>query len=278
MEINLGNERIALLRKTYSEEEIREKALGKRVEAFGQVARFFQRPKPEEIEISAISLRLEPYWYSAATARYSYDRRCTYRVPVSPEVKSVSVFDNEIAVGGGAREEFALEAVDHCVEESHSEIAIDAVHGNIVDFRKYVDRPSDAVENIAALETDGVDVETPAVRSSFLVRKLAQDMMKTFQADKVHEERIDVREITLFFLPIYLIEYWWQAKDKRQVLGFDAVTGEPKTGLSEIKQRVNRVLENDALFDIGADTVGMVIPGANIAIKLGRLAMRKATE
>ena len=38
------------------------------------------------------------------------------------------------------------------------------------------------------------------------------------------------------------------------------------------------VLENDALFDIGADAVGTVLPGANIAVKLGRLAARKVMK
>ena len=51
MEINLGDERIVELRATYSPEQIREKALAKRVEAFGQIAKLFQRPKPEDIEI-----------------------------------------------------------------------------------------------------------------------------------------------------------------------------------------------------------------------------------
>ncbi len=29
----------------------------------------------------------------------------------------------------------------------------------------------------------------------------------------------------------------------------------------------------DALFDIGADTIGMIVPGANIAVKLAKVAL-----
>ncbi len=36
--------------------------------------------------------------------------------------------------------------------------------------------------------------------------------------------------------------------------------------------------ENDVLFDIGADAVGTVLPGVNVAIKLGRLAARKVVK
>ena len=35
---------------------------------------------------------------------------------------------------------------------------------------------------------------------------------------------------------------------------------------------------NECIFDIGADTVGTLLPGANIAIKLGRIAARKASQ
>jgi hypothetical protein len=32
----------------------------------------------------------------------------------------------------------------------------------------------------------------------------------------------------------------------------------------------------DALFDIGSDTAGMLVPGGSVAVKLGRIAARKA--
>jgi hypothetical protein len=100
--------------------------------------------------------------------------------------------------------------------------------------------------------------------------------MRTFQADRIDEERIDVEDVVLYYRPVYAVEYAWPAKQKRQVLEFDGVTGEAKAEPGKIVQRVAQVLENDTLFDIGADTVGTIVPGANIAVKLGRLAARKA--
>ena len=38
-------------------------------------------------------------------------------------------------------------------------------------------------------------------------------------------------------------------------------------------QKMSIPISRDALFDIGADTVGMLIPGANIAVKLARVAI-----
>ena len=102
--------------------------------------------------------------------------------------------------------------------------------------------------------------------------------MKTFQADAVLQERIDVEQIILFYRPVYATEYLWRARQKTQVLEFDALTGDVKAEGGEIKKKVVRVLENDALFDIGADAVGTVLPGANIVVKLGRLAARKVVR
>ncbi len=278
MEINLGTEQIVELQMAYSPEQIQEKALAKRVDAFGQMAKFIQRPKPEEIEVTAMQKRLEPFWHASALARYVYDRRATYRVPVAPEVQSVSVNGNEYAVAGDKNRTYALDAVEHCVEEMRQEIALDAVTGKEGDFKKYLTFSTSVVADLAALAQDGTIVIAPEVRSSFVVRKLAALLMKTFQADKINEERIDIAEVSLYYHPVFAIEYLWKPKDKKQTVELDGLTGEIKAVSGEIKKRVVRVLENDALFDIGADAVGTFFPGVNVAIKLGRLAARKTIK
>ncbi len=275
MDINLGTEQIVELSAVFSPAQIQEKALAKRVDAFGQMAKLIQRPKPEDIEITTTQKRLEPFWYASATARYVYDRRATFRVPVSSEVQSVKLGDAEYAVGGDKNRTFALPGLEHCVEEMRQELLLDAATGKEVKLEKYLTFPKSIVPNIAALEQGGTLVTAPEVRGSFVVRKLVTLLMKTFQADQIHEEKIDVAEVTLYFRPIFAIEYLWKAKDKKQVVEFDGLTGELKAESGEIKKKMVSVLENDALFDIGADAVGTVFPGVNVAIKLGRLAARK---
>jgi len=278
MEINLGQERIVQLRATYSAAEVQELAARKRVDAFGQVAKLFQRPKAEDIAILGAQLRFEPFWFAAASARYTYDRRHAYRVPVAPEVRAVTVYGSQHPVTQERNATFELPAVEHCVEELHLELILDAVSGQEGPFAAYLGYPQIELPEIAALEKEGAVAVLPEVRGSFVVRKLVSLLMRTFQADQIHEERIDVAEVTLFFRPVYDVELLWQGKDKKQVLEFDALTGESRAAPGETKKRIARVLDNDALFDIGADTVGAVLPGANIAIKLGRLAARKAIQ
>ena len=275
MEINLGDERIVELRGPYSAQQAQEAAHGRRVDVFGQVVKWVQRPRPEDIEVTSLQKRLEPFWYATAAARYVYDRRHTYSVPVSPEVKSVTVYGNSLAVSGERNGAFQLEALDQCVEEFRHDLILEAVQGREADWAKYLNFPQSTVPDVASLQRDGTAVVWPEVRGSFVVRKLVSLLMKTFQADQIHEEKIDVEQVLLCFRPVYIVEYEWKPKQKKQAMEFDALTGEFKTVSGDIKKQVVRVLENDALFDIGADAIGTVLPGANIAVKLGRLAARK---
>ncbi len=278
MELNLGDEQIVELQAAFPPEQILEKAMAKRVDAFGQVAKLIQRPKPEDIEITATQKRLEPFWLAAAKARYVYDRRQSYRIPVAPEVQCVTVYGTEHPVTADKNRVFVLESVDRCVEEMERQILLDAKTGNEADLARYLNFPRQPAQDLASLQKDGTLVVAPEVRGSFVVRKLVALLMKTFQADKIHEERIDVNDLSLCYRPVYAIEFLWKPKQKRQVVEFDALTGDMRAEGGEIKKQMVRVLENDALFDIGADAVGTVLPGANIAVKLGRLAARKVVR
>ena len=278
MEINLGVEQIVELQAAFSPEQIQDKALAKRIDAFGQMAKFVQRPKPEDIAVTTIQKHLEPFWYASATARYVYERKATYAVSAPTEAQSVTVNGVEYAVTGDKTRTFSLPGVERCVEEPKQDLFVDAMTGKDIKYEKYLNYSKNVVTEIAALQKDGAIVIPPEIRSSFVVRKLASLLMKTFQADKVLEEKIDVAEITLYYRPVFAIEYFWQAKDKKQVVELDGLTGEAKAESGEIKKKMVSVLENDALFDIGADAVGTVFPGVNVAIKLGRLAARKAIK
>ena len=278
MDINLGDEQIIELQSPFTPEEMQEKFAAKRMDAFGQLAKLFQRPKLDDIDITATQKRFEPFWFAAATARYVYDRRHVYSVEVAPEVQVATVFGHDLPVAPDRKRAFTLESLDHCSEDLHRELMMDAQHGSEIDYGKYLKFGRNPVPDMAALQQGSVMVVPPEVRGSFVVRKLAQLLMKTFQADAIHEERIDVEQIALFYRPVYAIEYLWKPRQKTQVLEFDALTGDVRAEGGEIKKKVVRVLENDALFDIGADAVGTVLPGANIVVKLGRLAARKVVR
>ncbi len=278
MDINLVDERIVELKASFSDEELKERSLAKRIDAFGQLARFMQRPKPDEIEIVQTQKRLEPFWYGAAKSRYCYDRRHRYEVSVSGEVQSVTFYEQDHPAQTTRARVIQFDAIDHCVEENRRELTLDASRGDERDFSRYLVYQKIDVPDAGTLTTDGSVVVPPEVRSSFVVRKLVPLLMKTFQADKIYEERIDVESVILYYHPIYAVEYYWRAKEKRSVVEFDGLTGEARAEGGQIKKQVVKVLENDTLFDIGADAIGTVFPGVNVAVKLGRFAARKVVK
>lgn len=308
MDINIGEEKIVALISPFALQVIEDRARSKRVDAFGQLVKFMQRPKPEDVQVTKSELRYEPFWYGAARAIYKYDRRHRYEVQVAPEVQAVTLYENEHVVQTGRA--FQIEGMEHCAEDIQREMFLDPRTGAETDYRKYLGFPKREIENLEALQTaadsalpeerspadvsenlpapappkqagihaPGAIVIVPEIRSSFLVGKLTQALMKVIQADTIHEQHIDVEQITLYYRPVYAFEFLWQGHDKRSVLLFDGMTGETRTEPGQIKQQIVRVLDNDDLFDIGADAVGTFVPGANIAVKLGRLAARKALK
>lgn len=276
MDITIGEEKIVELVSTFTDEAIRERALSKRVDAFGQIIKFMQRPKPEEIEICETQKRYEPFWYGSARATYKYDRRHRYDVPVAPEVRGVTIFESEHPVDKAHN--FQLDAIEHCQEELTRQVTLEPQHGAERDYKKYLAFEQRDVENLEALKGENTLVIAPEVRSSFVVGKLTQALMKTIQADKILEEHIQVEQVVLYLRPVYAFEFLWKSRDKRQVIELDALTGESRAEAGQIKKQLVNVLENDDLFDIGADAVGTFVPGANIVIKLGRLAARKALQ
>src|SRR5581483_3313645 len=114
MDITIGDEKIIELVSPLSMQEIHEKAMGRRVDAFGQLVRFVQRPKPEDIELGQVEKRFEPFWYGSARAFYKYDRRHHYDVPVTAEVRAVTLYDHEHSVQPGHT--FGMDGLEHCEE------------------------------------------------------------------------------------------------------------------------------------------------------------------
>jgi len=276
MDITIEQEEIIELLSPFTDDAIREKAMAKRIDAFGQIVRFMQRPKPEEIAITQTEKRFEPFWYGAARGYARYDRRHRYTVNSAPEVRSVTLYEHEHPVSD--THTFQVEALEHCEEDERREMLLDPQSGNEGDFRKYLAFPKKHVEKLDELQTAEAVVVVPEVRSSFLVGKLTQALMKTIQADTIFEQRIDVEDVILYYRPVYAFEFLWEGHDKRTVIELDALTGDLRTAPGKLTKQIVQVLDNDDLFDIGADAIGTFVPGANIAVKLGRLAARKALK
>lgn len=112
----------------------------------------------------------------------------------------------------------------------------------------------------------------PEQRASFVVRQLLTGMRKPVQADSVTEESITFEQTDLYYRPWWPFEFHWKLKDKRGVVELDAVTCEMRNSQA-LMARLSRTVTRDSLFDIGADTVGLLVPGGSIAVKVEKMAI-----
>lgn len=241
----------------------------------GMVGALLTRPRPEEVRLTAIENRLEPFWLVTLFTRTAYDRHRTYIVPVSgPEVQRVTVLGQEVTVEAQAKgaPSFSLAGVEHCVEEQRVSYTFDGLSGQKANLSKYLSFAKTEILDLATFAPEGVLVVPPQVRASAVVRQVMAEVVRPVQqAQEVLEERIEFEALDLNFRPVYALEYEWVTKGKKVVVEFDALTGETQAGgkrLSEQLKYISNILTRDVLFDVTADAVGLIMPGGSIAVKL----------
>ena len=279
MDIQLGSERIFALEVRVGEDDARQRAMDRRTNAFGSgIGSLLQRPKADDVSLTASQLRLEPIWHVVCRARYVYERSRDYAVTAStPEVREVTILGETypVAETGATARTFTVSALEHCREELVHESYTDGITGNaIAGADALVAGAKHEVDDPASLLTDGTAVVAPEQRASYVVRKALQEMMKPIQADRMLEESLVLENTDLYYRPMWTFEFNWTAKGKHGVLEIDGITGETRQGASAMPN-LTKIVSRDALFDIGADTVGMLVPGGGIAVKVARAALDK---
>ncbi len=277
MDISLSEPRLLILEPRLDHEAARRKAEEKKTGALGSgIGGLLSRPKPEDVVLSTTQRRVEPLWHVVCTAHYKYDRTRTYTVPASgPDVRSVTVRGEDYGVAGSGKNPpgFALSVLEHCTEDRREEVWIDGLTGAAVgNGAALLAGPSTFVADPAALAGDDTLVVPPDHRASAIVRQLLAKLMVPLQADQIFEEQLAVPTLELAYRPVWAFEFELPAKARRGVVEVDGLTGETRTATS-LRLQINRHVSRDAVFDIGADTIGMIVPGGNIALKLARAAL-----
>ena len=278
MDISLGEPRIYGLEPRIPFEELKRRAEERKTGALGSgLGGFIARPKAEDVVLAASQRRVEPFWHVACTAHYVYDRTRMYSVPASAgDVRSVTFLgkDTQVLASGKAPAAFALEVLEHCTEDFREELFVDGLTGsNPHNGEELISGPRTEVADPTALAAEDTMVVAPEQRASAIVRQLLARLMRPLQADTVFEESLAVEALELYYRPIWAFEFHLPAKNKRGVVEIDALTGEARTATALRVSQFTRMVSKDALFDIGADTVGLLVPGGSIAVKLARLAV-----
>jgi hypothetical protein len=278
VDIQLAQERIFTFDDQLSADELERRATERRVQAFGGgIGSLLQRPKAEDIDLVARQRRLAPFWHVACAARYVYERNRDYAVPASaPEVTRVTINGTTYDVADARQpRSFTLTVREHCRDEFRRETFADASTGGpVADGAIAVANPRTDVPDPSALATDETVVVPVEHRASFVVRKLVTEMMKPLHADTVLEESLTLELTDLYYRPIWAFEFLWRPRDRKGVVEIDALTGETRQGQALLPQ-LRGMMTRDVLFDIGADTAGLLVPGGSIAVRVVKAAMEK---
>jgi hypothetical protein len=272
MDIQLAEQKIFALNEKIPLEQARLRAMDKRTTLFTSGMNvLLQRIKPEEVELLALQKRWEPFWNVVCARHLVYDRTRKFSVPVSgPEVQSITLQEIDYPAVNRA---INFAAVEHCREEDRQQAFFDGVSGAAQDLISLLsDSRVELTDLIEFAAKENAIVVPPEIRASFVMRQALQTMLKPVQADTIFEEVVNIEAIDLYYRPIFAYEFRWKTKDKTAVAEIDGLTGEMRNAKS-LRQQMNIPISRDALFDIGADTIGMLVPGANIAVKLAKVAI-----
>lgn len=248
-------------------EEARGRASAQKVSAFGTLSRLFARPKEGDITISDLGLWYLPFWHSKAHLRFLYDRREAYKVPIKTRhVASVAVGPHDYAVVGGAIE---LPVVEHCERDEQKELWLDALSNQPMNAQPYIKAPMTSV-NLDEFAPEGAKIVAPTVRASSVIRALLGDDFRPMDADEIKEEQVNVECIDLYLRPTYNFKCVWTEKNKSADVAVDAITGELHNQSTAAMATVAKLLKPETLFDIGAETLNVIVPGGAIALRVAK--------
>jgi hypothetical protein len=276
MEIALADQHIFVLEDRLTPDDVRQRAMDRRTGAFGSgLGNLLQRPKADDIELVNSQRQLEPFWHVGGRALYVYHRSRDYTVPASgAEVREVTVLGERYPIKSTAgRGAFVIATTEHCRDEFHQEMYVDGAGGApVADAASMVGGPRQEMTDLTKAAENNTIVVPPMQHASSLVRQLLASLMKPVQADRITEESMTLEHIDLYYRPWWAFEFHWKSKDKRGVVEIDAITGQMRQGQA-LMTKVQRAVNRDVLFDIGADTVGLLVPGGSIAVKVAKLAI-----
>ncbi len=234
-------------------------------------SRLIYRPKPEEIRLILCEQQLQPFWLIECEASLDYIRSRPLPLDLDEQVCEIKIGDQLIRP---AKKRVDLTIEERCQTRQPIKRFVDAITGKQADFSEICQKSPASALNLGSPGKEGFQLVPPAIRASILVRDIIFEFMKPLKASEIIAQGLDIARLNLYFRPVYAFEYEWLGHDKKVSFEIDGVTGRlseghrPSTGSFETLNEAN-------LFDIGADALGLVIPGGEIAAKLAAAFLGK---
>jgi hypothetical protein len=262
-------QKICVFRDVYNDTAARSQAEEKKTAAFGTLAalKIWDRPKDQDISLTAAEKRYEPFWYVKATRHAVYNRKAVYQImKADPNAVSVTLLGQDCQFTQGRFIE--LQGVEHCnslttIAEYFEGLNLKGSDLKLVDV---VDQyPFDEIES-----SDAPEFVMPELTAATVIQQVKHRLMQPIEAEEMLQDDIEVSAMTLFFRPVYAFDFLW--RDKHGIVEIDGLTGKVSREGNMLHGMVRKLGARETLFDIGSEIAGVIIPGGNVVVKaIGRL-------
>ena len=259
------DEKICIFEDVYNDVSARAQAERDKLGAFGMLARMklWDRPKETEITLANTEKRYEPFWMAKAARRTSYTRKVAYHIKIEhPHVVTVELLGQSLPVD--ARRELQLAAVEDCDNITSLTHFVDALRH---------DTPEKTLIDYAGRFAFGELADSsqpqfiaPTLTAASVLQQVKSRLSAPIEADAIAGDEVDIESLTLFYRPVYAFQFGW--RDRTGVIEIDGLSGRVNKEGDMLGGAVRKLGNRDALFDLGADFAGMVVPGGTIVVKL----------
>ncbi|MBF0501353.1 MAG: HEAT repeat domain-containing protein [Candidatus Riflebacteria bacterium] len=264
--LEFGEQKIFALEPNISREEAESKAVAAKIDAFGLLSKLLYRPKMERITLVYAETRFEPFWHVICQTSLDYTRVRSEELRFDSHIQEVRIGERIFPIQNG---HLQLSIPEHCIDEVRREVYIDAQTGAKGDFAKHAAANCREIKQTEELMIEDLIVVPAQIKASLIVRDLLADMFKPIKATEINAERIILSKLSLCFRPVYAFEFRWEDYQQIAVLEIDGITGALVAGKA-VKQKLKEIFNEENLFEIGGEAIGMVVPGGNLAMKLAK--------
>jgi hypothetical protein len=259
-------EKICVFDDVYNDVSARAQAEHEKAGAFGMLARMklWDRPKDADITLAKSEKRYEPFWLAKAARRTVYKCKATYKLRIeNTHATSVEILGQRLQLD--SRRELNLPGLEDCERVTALAEYFDGLH-----------RPApekalaDFAGNYSFHEVGDSGSEpnfiAPTVTAASVLQQVKSRLSAPVEADQIESDEIDLQALNLLYRPVYAFQFAW--KDKFGVIEIDGLSGRVNKEGNMLGNAVRKLGSRDALFDLGADFAGMVLPGGTIMVKL----------
>lgn len=270
VELNSIANKIFMFDEVYPYRAAQEQAEKKKLNAFGIFAKLnpLSRPKPETVLLAKEALRFEPMWHVNARREVDYSCELTYPVAVNnPHAQSVTLDGKSYEVTRqNNRAKVELQINENCFRKIDYTANIDGLQRDIKPavLASYIQRYK-YTEVAEVQNEDALIPQVPLV--SVLQQATAHLHGEAINAHTIISDILSIEKAHLFFRPVFAFEYIWTSADKKGVIEVDGLTGEVMENGQWFKDKMNRVMTREMLFELGGELAGTLIPGAGVAVK-----------